>query len=320
MRPVAAFLLLALNVFGGSAAFAVDTPQIGSTVAVVNRVMAHYERDQRDLRTGDRVHQDETIEVGVASIGEIELDDKTKLALGPGSRLLLDRFVYDGQRSRGDIVFNLVTGTFRFITGVASKTSYRIRTPAASITVRGTIFDVFISEDRTIWLLLIEGGIRACNDQGDCRNLDRPGQILRITARGEVSRPVNWANLPGRQAVPFETAFPFVVTAPAVDPNPILTRQQIETAAPILPRTPPAPPRVTPPKPKPTPKPQGKPGRTKHAGTERAYDSSPQGPGIGLGIGIGIGIGKMIGKGGGGGYPKGDMGSPGGMPKRGGLR
>jgi len=51
------------------------------------------------------------------------------VALGPGSRLLLDKFVYDPQKGSGTIVLNLVKGAFRFVTGIASKPSYLIRVP-----------------------------------------------------------------------------------------------------------------------------------------------------------------------------------------------
>jgi hypothetical protein len=214
-----------------SPALAAKTPRIGEAVKVVNEVRAEFERDVRDLGRGDAVHQDETVEVGSNSVGEIVLDDKTKLALGPGSRLLLDKFVYNGERGRGDIVFDLVKGTFRFVTGVAAKNSYRIRTPTAALTVRGTIFDVYIDDNSGMWILLMEGAIRACNDQGTCRMLDRPGQILRVSPRGELSQPARWAQLPGRQALDFDTAFPFVATPPGVDPNPTLTKEAILASA-----------------------------------------------------------------------------------------
>ncbi len=107
--------------------------RIGSAVQVVNEVSAEFERDRRDLSSGDEVHQDELIAAGADSTGELEFADQTNLALGPGSQLLLDKFVYTGERSKG---------AFRFVTGLPSKKFYRIRTPGATITVGGTIFDV----------------------------------------------------------------------------------------------------------------------------------------------------------------------------------
>ena len=289
MRQAAISSFICAVLAGSAPLAAAPTERIGSAVQVVNQVRAEYETDRRELRTGDDVHQDEIIEVGDASIGELILADDTKLALGPGARLLLDKFVYDGKKSNGDIVLNLVKGTFRFITGVATKNSYRIRTPAAAITVRGTIFDVFIDEPGAIWLLLMEGGIRACNDVGTCRNLDRPGQILRISPRGEIVGPTTWARLPGRQNTPFETAFPFVVNAPGIDPNPTLSQEAIVLGR--LPTPPKAPPPAKPKRDASNNPPKTRPSREP---PPPRYADNP-GLGIAIGIGVGIGIGKMIG-------------------------
>ncbi len=93
--------------------------------------------------------------------------------------------------------------------------------------MRGTIFDVYIQEDDTVWLLLHEGAIQICNVRGQCRLLDEPGKLIRITSDGGVGSPVKWASLPGKDSVPFERAFPFVVNTPGIDPNPIFTRDVI---------------------------------------------------------------------------------------------
>ena len=232
MRTTGFALSLALVLWGAAQAYAAPGDAIGSAVVVVNLVTAQLEKsDQRKLATGDDVRQQELIEVSPDGRGEFKLRDQTKLALGPGSQLLLDRFIYDPDISGGAIVLNLAKGAFRFITGVAAKPAYVIRTPTASITVRGTIFDVYVQADGMSWLLLIEGAVEVCNENGKCRVLDEPGKLIRITPDGSIGIPVNWTELPGRQETKFESAFPFVVNAPQVDPNPIFTPEQIVLGA-----------------------------------------------------------------------------------------
>jgi hypothetical protein len=221
------FLLASLLTFASGPVLAQTGQPIGSTVVVVNLVTAELANEGRELQIGDNVRQDEVIEVGADGRGELKLNDETKLALGPGSRLLLDKFVYDSQKTSGTIVLNLVKGAFRFITGIASKPSYLIRVPNASITVRGTIFDVFIQPNNVVWLLLHEGSVQVCNDRGQCRVLDQPGRLIRISDGGAVGEPSRWASLPGRQNIAFDNAFPFVVAAPQFDPDPIFTRDAI---------------------------------------------------------------------------------------------
>src|SRR5262245_192965 len=187
--------------------------EIGDARTIISIVKADFDKQERELTIGDIVRQDEVIEVSQDGRGEFRLEDDTKLALGPGSRLVLDKFVYDSDKKAGSIVLDLTKGAFRFITGVASKPTYLIRTPNASITVRGTIFDLVILADNTVWLLLHEGGIEV-SSKGKCRVLDQPGQLMRVTSDGSVGVPVNWKDLPGRDAVPFDEAFPFITKSP----------------------------------------------------------------------------------------------------------
>lgn len=198
---------------------------IGAAVVVVNQVTAAFNRDTRTLSQGDSVHQDEVIEVATDASSELKLNDDTKMALGPGAKLLLDKFVYDGEKTKGNIAVNLVKGAFRFVTGVAAKPSYVVRVPQASITVRGTIFDVFVTESGASWLLLHEGAVQVCNERGSCRVLDEPGKLIRINDDGDVTPPSRWNNL--KQKTNFDDAFPFVDKQPPKDSPPVLTRDAI---------------------------------------------------------------------------------------------
>ena len=200
---------------------------IGATLKVVNQVTAQFNRDTRTLIEGDGVSQDEVIAVGSDALSELVFKDETKLALGPGSQVKLDKFVYDPDKTSGSIAVNLLKGTFRFMTGVASKPTYVIRTPSASITVRGTIFDVHVFADGSTWLLLHEGAVTVSNLRGKCHLHDTPGRMIRVTAAGDVGIPVNWDGMPGNDAVPFDDAFPFVANPPSMDPRPVYTRAAI---------------------------------------------------------------------------------------------
>jgi FecR protein len=227
MKRTAMFSALAALLLSPAVAKAAPTQPIGSAVRVVNEVSASFDQDRRDLKLDDEIHQDELIEVGQDSIGELQFADETKMALGPGARLLLDRFVYNGEKSKGDIVVDLVKGAFRFITGVAAKPSYRIRTPGAAITVRGTIFDVYVLPDDSAWFLLLDGGITACNDRGGCKDLSEVGSLLRVSPSGEISGPLRWAWLPGKDTIGFSRAFPFMVNAPTINPDLPVTREAV---------------------------------------------------------------------------------------------
>jgi FecR-like protein len=300
-----------------SPAFAAPGDNIGSAVTVVSIVTASLEKDERKLAVGDGVRAQELIAVDNEGRSEIELRDKTKLALGPGAKLLLDKFVYDPDLSGGAIVMNLVRGSFRFVTGVAAKPAYVIHVPTASITVRGTIFDVYVKPDNSAWLLLIEGAVEVCASNGKCLVHDEPGKLIRILP-DTVGVPVKWAGLPGKEDTVFDSAFPFVSHAPTFDPSPVFTREQIVLGT--FPENPnhkdygdgdkkDEPSKSKSDDDKPTKKTNKEDDddhprtRTKHTEVERyrkpRYESEAKGPGNGLNIMLGIGGGLKFGNHGG---------------------
>ena len=72
-------------------ALAASGDNIGDARTIVSVVKADFEKQERDLSVGDNVRQNEVIEVSADGKGEFRLNDDTKLALGPGSRLVLDK-------------------------------------------------------------------------------------------------------------------------------------------------------------------------------------------------------------------------------------
>ncbi len=217
----AALALLALSTVPASAA-----DKIGSAVRIVNKVTGEIDQQQRQLKTDDAVNQNEAIEVSSDSLGELKLNDDTKLALGPGARLVLDKFVYDPAPSTGTVSVNLLTGAFRFITGLSRKGNYQLRTPSASITVRGTIFDVYVDGAGGTWLLLLEGSVRVCNAANQCADVSNPCGVVHITPTGALNGPIGWPA--EARPINFATAFPFVVTPPSIDAAPLFTRTAVE--------------------------------------------------------------------------------------------
>jgi opacity protein-like surface antigen len=238
---------VSLLVLSSAAAFAAD--KIGSAVRIVNKVTGEIDQQQRQLKTDDAVNQNEAIEVSADSLGELKLNDDTKLALGPGARLVLDKFVYDPAPSTGTVSVNLLTGAFRFITGLSRKGNYQLRTPSASITVRGTIFDVFVDGAGGTWLLLLEGSVRICNAANQCADVNNPCGVVHITPTGTLDGPIGWPA--EARPINFATAFPFVVTPPSIDATPLFTRTAVELNQ-CAPKQPPAQRAEAPPSP-PTP-------------------------------------------------------------------
>ena len=98
---------------------------------------------------------------------DIEFDDKTKLIVGPNSTVKLDGFVYDLNKSSGEVAVNLSLGVLRFVTGRLSSQSYKVKTPTATIGVRGTDFVVQVDETGATTVSVLGGEVSMSSVGGD---------------------------------------------------------------------------------------------------------------------------------------------------------
>jgi len=96
------------------------------------------------LAPNSDVHANETVKTTSGGQAELQFVDNTKLSVGPMSTVRLDKFVYDPNKRTGAVVVNASRGAYRFITGVQDPKSYEIKTPYATLGVRGTILEVVI--------------------------------------------------------------------------------------------------------------------------------------------------------------------------------
>jgi hypothetical protein len=206
-RIVVALVALAMTTSAREAVAA--TGGIGTATAVTTIVTGKIDADATTLTTGDAVFQNETITTDANGVGQFQFNDQTKLAVGPGSTVVLDNFIYDSTTSQGKVVINLTAGALRFITGKADHNAYEIVTPTATIGVRGTVFDVYARPDGEMVVAMIDGAIEVCPKAGPCRVHNVVGKFLHMTPLGAFSLRDKWDGsfLSG---VPFKVALPFL--------------------------------------------------------------------------------------------------------------
>lgn len=175
-----------------SAAFAQPAHnRIGTAAAVRNQVTAAQAGQERRLAVGNPVHQNELIRTGADSAAQLLFADQTTLSLAPRSEITLDRFIYDPNRSAGDVAVSLSSGALRFISGAQDPRSYEIRTPVATIGVRGTIVD-FLFVNGRMFGILDEGRVLFTLGNGQVVELNRPGTAIEFFSDGTASRPFTW--------------------------------------------------------------------------------------------------------------------------------
>ena len=182
MRLSVSSLVLSAVLFTGASqapAYALDA--IGEVAATLGTPSASGPGGDRDLKAGAAVYEDDKITVRSGN-AQIILADGTKLVIGPGSTLVLDRFLMKGGNTAQKVSIKALRGTFRFITGRSAKGAYDIQTAHATIGIRGTGFD-FSVKLQTI-AAVHEGFIGLCSD-GKCVDLHEGCEVGRA-GRGEA--------------------------------------------------------------------------------------------------------------------------------------
>ena len=127
---------------------------------------------------------------------EITFLDNTKVKLTEQSKLVIDDFVYDGTPSKGKMALRFASGTARFVTGSMGKKGINLRTPTATVAVRGTDFTTTVDEmGKSLFILLPDenghvGQITVSNSAGTVI-LDKAFQsTMVLTADTPPSKPV----------------------------------------------------------------------------------------------------------------------------------
>lgn len=98
---------------------------------------------------------------------ELTFDDATTVKLTEHSKMIIDDFVYDAKKGTGKLAINMALGTARYASGQIAKNNPQqvaIKTPTATIAVRGTDFSMTVDElGRSLIVLL-----PSCDARGGC--------------------------------------------------------------------------------------------------------------------------------------------------------
>lgn len=103
------------------------------------------------------IEMDDTIETLKGRAG-ITFEDGTRVQCTEFSKLVIDTFVYDPSTGKGKLGMKATMGTVRYASGLIAKNNreeVKVKTPTASISVRGTDFSMTVDElGRSLVILL----------------------------------------------------------------------------------------------------------------------------------------------------------------------
>ena len=198
----------------------------GSATVVQNHVEGVVSGQTQTLASGSAIYTDELLRTGQNSIAELQFLDSTKLSVGPTSEIRLDKFVYDPQKAgAGALVLQATRGSYRFVTGMQDHENYSIKTPYATLGVRGTVVDTNLAGvgDQVYYktprnpeeackggyekIKLVEGAVIVTTISGKTVTVSEPNTVVTVCSNGNFSTqqtsesildftPVNYAAIP----------------------------------------------------------------------------------------------------------------------------
>lgn len=187
---------------------------VGINAAIRNKVMTRppAATAMRPAVLKARVILGEQVVTQSNSMLQILLLDRSNFTVGANAQVTIDRFVYDPNRRASAVGASVARGAFRFVSGKSVRRlpgQTKVRTPAASIGVRGTVFEGVVGPDAVRIALGEEGAGGVRGDpvsatlvvlRGPAATATEPGGAIDVEASGEiiaVDRPGMAVFIPG---------------------------------------------------------------------------------------------------------------------------
>ena len=102
---------------------------------------------QSQLNIGKSIFFNERINTTTSGLVQVLLVDGSTFTVGPGSDLVIDKFIYDPKKGTGQIAASISKGVMRFVGGKISKNedAVKVNTPAGALAIRGGMFQMQVN-------------------------------------------------------------------------------------------------------------------------------------------------------------------------------
>lgn len=158
------------------------------------------------LSVGDQIFRDARVFTQTHGSLEMSLDDGSVLTLGPNSDIVVDEYVYSPESTDGSAAMTLGRGVLRMVSGRLPSDSVRIRTPVATIGIRGTDFTLDTKSEMLVKVWVDDGIVTVAPSQSsEVFELEAPA--FAVCTPTECQRG---------NALPRPTMFPYI---PYTDPH-----------------------------------------------------------------------------------------------------
>ena len=116
-------------------------------------------KPQSQINIGKSIFYNERINTTGSGLVQVLLVDGSTFTVGPGSDLVIDKFVYDPKKGVGQISASFSKGVMRFVGGKISKNEggVTVNTPAGTLGIRGAIALGQINSPKNFAFMLVFG-------------------------------------------------------------------------------------------------------------------------------------------------------------------
>ena len=181
---------------------------IGEVVGVQQGARVTSQGKTQVVRLGMEVNSGDAITTDASGVVQVVFSDETKIAVGPNARMVLDVSMMRGNQTAKNFAVKALGGSFRFISGKSKRSAYSIQTPTATMAVRGTIFDLWVLDQRQSSMVILKGTVRMCGSRGSCSLVRGQCKMAATSPNGRIGRPAD--HLQAARAL--RSGFPFLMS------------------------------------------------------------------------------------------------------------
>ena len=149
-------------------------------------------QQERVLRVGVDMQANERVTTKADDRAHLVFLDGTALTVGPNSTIVIDKFVFDPNSQKGEIVLGASKGLFRLVGGAISKGGeIKVTTPSSTIGIRGGIATIAVAENGATTATFLYGKSLTVTSQGKTETATRNGSQIHVdTGRAPLAATI----------------------------------------------------------------------------------------------------------------------------------
>ncbi len=144
-----------------------------------------------EVKIGNSIFYNQRINTTGSGLVQVLLVDGSTFTVGPGSDLVIDKFVYDPNKNQGEVVATLGKGVLRFVGGKLSKNEggVTVNTPTGALAIRGGMFQGKVDSHGSMFSFLFGVEMKFTGANGEVHRVYEPGYTLDLTGGAPKIRP-----------------------------------------------------------------------------------------------------------------------------------